>query len=51
VTYADRSDAGDVLAAYLTDYADRPDVVVLGLVARRWPLGSPYRCGPRSTCW
>jgi putative phosphoribosyl transferase len=40
VTYANRQDAGDVLAAQLTRYAGRDDVVVLGLVRGGVPVAA-----------
>jgi putative phosphoribosyl transferase len=40
VTYANRQDAGDVLAAHLTRYANRSDVVVLGLVRGGVPVAA-----------
>jgi putative phosphoribosyl transferase len=40
VTYANRQDAGDVLAAHLTGYAGRDDVVVLGLVRGGVPVAA-----------
>ncbi len=41
MTFANRSDAGDVLARALTRYAGRPDVVVLGLVRGGVPVAAP----------
>jgi predicted phosphoribosyltransferase len=40
VTYANRGDAGDVLAAHLRRYAGRDDVVVLGLVRGGVPVAA-----------
>jgi putative phosphoribosyl transferase len=40
MTYANRTEAGDVLAAHLTGYADRSDVVVLGLVRGGMPVAA-----------
>jgi predicted phosphoribosyltransferase len=40
VTYANREHAGDVLAGELSAYADRPDVVVLGLVRGGVPVAA-----------
>lgn len=40
MTYANRRDAGDVLAAHLTRYAGRDDVVVLGLVRGGVPVAA-----------
>jgi putative phosphoribosyl transferase len=40
VTYANRSQAGDVLAASLLEYAGRSDVVVLGLVRGGVPVAA-----------
>jgi putative phosphoribosyl transferase len=40
VTYANRQQAGDVLARYLAGYAGRPDVVVLGLVRGGVPVAA-----------
>jgi putative phosphoribosyl transferase len=40
VTYANRQEAGDVLAAELTRYTGRPDVVVLGLVRGGVPVAA-----------
>jgi len=40
VTYANRHDAGDVLAAHLAGYAGRNDVVVLGLVRGGVPVAA-----------
>jgi predicted phosphoribosyltransferase len=40
VTYANRSQAGDVLAGGLTEYAGRTDVVVLGLVRGGVPVAA-----------
>jgi predicted phosphoribosyltransferase len=39
-TYTDRTEAGDRLAAQLKHYADRPDVVVLGLVRGGVPVAA-----------
>jgi putative phosphoribosyl transferase len=38
--YADRREAGDVLATHLAKYADRDDVVVLGLVRGGVPVAA-----------
>jgi predicted phosphoribosyltransferase len=38
VIYVNRGEAGDLLASQLTAYADRPDVVVLGLVRGGVPV-------------
>jgi putative phosphoribosyl transferase len=40
VTYANRRQAGDVLASYLGDYAGREDVVVVGLVRGGVPVAA-----------
>jgi putative phosphoribosyl transferase len=40
VTYANREDAGEVLAAHLTRYAGRADVIVLGLVRGGVPVAA-----------
>lgn len=40
MTYANREEAGDVLATHLGRYADRPDVVVLGLVRGGVPVAA-----------
>jgi putative phosphoribosyl transferase len=40
VTYANRQHAGDVLAAHLTRFAGRDDVVVLGLVRGGMPVAA-----------
>jgi putative phosphoribosyl transferase len=40
VTYVNRQHAGDLLARYLDTYADRPDVIVLGLVRGGVPVAA-----------
>jgi predicted phosphoribosyltransferase len=40
MTYRDRRSAGAALAEHLTGYADRPDVVVLGLVRGGLPVAA-----------
>jgi putative phosphoribosyl transferase len=40
MTYRDRRDAGRALAGHLAEYADRPDVVVLGLVRGGMPVAA-----------
>ena len=39
MTFRDRSEAGQVLAGYLTSYANRPDVLVLALPRGGVPVG------------
>lgn len=45
--YRDRAHAGDVLAAALDRYADRPDVTVLGLVRGGVPVAARVAAGLR----
>ena len=40
MTYVNRGEAGDLLASQLNAYADRPDVVVLGLVRGGVPVAA-----------